>query len=97
MKITWPLRMRGHSTAMGSFTLMIMSASFQTSSAVLRILAPTATYCSSLKLLPSPAPFSMNTVWPADTSASAPAGTSETRFSFVLISFGMPMPRVCAR
>ena len=27
----------------------------------------------------------------AATSASAPAGTSDTRFSFVLISFGIPM------
>jgi hypothetical protein len=31
------------------------------------------------------------TVCPADTKASAPAGTSETRFSLVLISFGMPI------
>ena len=37
-----PFRIRGHSTAIGSLTFMIMSALAQTASAVGRICAPTA-------------------------------------------------------
>src|SRR5690348_4773085 len=91
VKIVWPLRIRGHSGAIGSLTFMMMSAAFHTASASGAMRAPAFTYRSSQKPLPSPAPFSMCTVWPAATSASAPAGTSATRFSLVLISFGTPM------
>ncbi len=83
--------MRGHSTSIGSFTFMIISARCHTSSAVARICAPAATYVSSANPLPMPAPCSSSTVCPWLTSASAPAGASATRFSFVLISFGTPM------
>jgi hypothetical protein len=83
--------MRGYSTAMGSLTFMIISARRQTSSTSSRICAPTAVYWSSVKPLPSPALFSTNTVWPALTRASAPAGTRAMRFSLVLISFGTPI------
>src|SRR5688572_20392021 len=41
--------------------------------------------------LPSPAPFSTRTVWPARTSASTPAGTIATRYSSALISRGIPI------
>src|SRR5215218_2511602 len=82
--------MRGYSTAIGSFTFMIISARAHTSSTG-RSCAPTDEYCSSSKPLPSPPPCSTSTVWPACTSASAPAGTSAMRFSLVLISFGTPM------
>ena len=40
--MTNPGRIRGHSTAIGSFTLMIMSACAQTASAVAPIVAPAA-------------------------------------------------------
>jgi hypothetical protein len=91
VKMVCPFSMRGHSTAIGSFTLMIMSAPFHVASAFGAIFAPTAVYCSSVNELPMPAPVSTITSCPAATSASAPAGTSETRFSFVLISFGIPI------
>src|SRR3954471_9750296 len=83
--------MRGHSGLIGSFTFMIMSASRQTASASAPIFAPTDVYAESGNPLPSPAPFSIMTLCPAPTSASAPAGTSATRFSLVLISFGTPI------
>ena len=70
---------------------MIISDCFHTSSALARIFAPTAVYASSGKPLPRPPPRSMNTVCPAVTSASAPAGTRAMRFSFVLISLGTPI------
>src|SRR5215207_2586487 len=69
---------------------MIISARAHTSSTG-RSCAPTAAYCSSSKPLPRPPPCSTSTVWPACTSASAPAGTRAMRFSLVLISFGTPM------
>src|SRR6185312_10888329 len=91
VKIVCPFRIRFHSTSIGSFTFIIMSACFQTESASGAIDAPAFTYRSSAKPLPSPADFSTSTVWPLATRDSAPAGTSATRFSFVLISFGTPM------
>src|SRR5512134_3963978 len=89
--MSWPCFIRGHSTAIGSFTLKIISALAHTSSAVGRIVAPAATYAESGNPLPSPAPCSTCTVCPCPTSDSTPAGTSATRFSLVLISFGTPM------
>src|SRR5690242_15417685 len=91
VKIVCPRFMRGHSTLIGSFTLRIMSASFHVASASGAIVPPAFTYSSSGKPLPSPAPFSIRTVCPSATNASQPAGTSATRFSFVLISFGTPI------
>src|SRR5688572_29931855 len=82
--------MRGYSTAIGSFTFMIISARAHTSSTG-RSSAPTDEYCSSSKPLPSPPPCSTSTVWPASTTASAPAGPGAMRSSLVLISFGTPM------
>src|ERR1700694_474334 len=70
---------------------MIISASRHTASASGPILAPTDAYAETGKPLPSPAPFSIITVWPPEISDSAPAGTSATRFSFVFISFGTPI------
>src|SRR5688572_10470560 len=83
--------MCGHSAAIGSFTFMIMSASFHTAAALGAMVAPTAAYSSSGKPLPSPAPCSTVTLCPAAIIASAPAGTSATRFSLTLISFGTPI------
>ena len=84
--------MRGHSTAIGSFTFMIISACCpHLVGAWAGSWRPTAVYASSGKPLPSPPPCSTNTVCPAPTSASAPAGTRAMRFSLVLISFGTPM------
>src|SRR5687767_9101734 len=70
---------------------MIMSARFHTSAAVSAICAPKRVYVSSSNPLPAPAFFSISTVCPACFNASAPPGTSATRFSLVLISFGTPM------
>jgi hypothetical protein len=91
VKIVWPFRIRGHSTLMGSFTLMIISAAAHTSSAVGRICAPTAVYCASSKPAAEAGALLHIHLWPAATSASAPAGTRAMRFSLVLISFGMPI------
>src|SRR5467141_2940746 len=82
--------MRGHSGSIGSFTFKISSALDHTASADGAISAPTDRYASSLKPEPRPAPCSTSTVWPSLTSDSAPAGTSATRCSAVLISFGTP-------
>src|SRR5712671_48815 len=82
--------MRPHSGSIGSFTFRISSALDHTASAEGAISAPTERYASSLKPDPSPAPCSISTVWPSLTSDSAPAGTSATRCSAVLISFGTP-------
>src|SRR5689334_13031328 len=68
-----------------------MSARPNTSSAVPRIEAPAASYCSSGMPEPAPASCSTTTRWPAAVSARTPAGTSPTRFSLSLISRGRPM------
>src|SRR5678816_3236303 len=91
VKTNWPERMCCHSRSIGSFTFMIISLSRQTAAASGAILAPTAVNTSSEKPLPNPAPVSTRTECPAAISASAPAGTSAIRFSFVLISFGTPI------
>ena len=85
-----------YSTSMGSLTFMIISARAHTSSTSCRV-APTASYCSSVKPLPRPPPRSTITWWPDCTSASAPAGTRAMRFSLVFISFGTPISIVCTR
>src|SRR5690242_15273314 len=96
---TWPLRMHGHSDSIGSLTLTTISALAHTSAAVGTSVAPTARYASSGKPDPAPAPSSTSTVCPSPRSDSAPAGTSATRFSAVLISLGTPTimraPRRC--
>src|SRR5204862_8250851 len=85
----------GHSGSIGSFTFRIISAFAHTASAEGTICAPTARYASSLNPEPSPAPCSTSTVWLSLASDSAPAGTSATRFSAVLISFGTPTITLC--
>jgi hypothetical protein len=62
VKMVCPFRIRFHSTSIGSFTFMIMSACFQTASAFGAIDAPAFVYRSSAKPLPSPADFSTSTV-----------------------------------
>src|SRR3989338_145393 len=89
--MTWPGRMRGHSGSIGSFTFTIRSALAQTVAASGAICAPAARYSASPKPLPCPAPVSTMTAWPSAASVAAPEGTSATRFSLVLISFGMPI------
>ena len=50
--------MRGYSTGIGSFTFMIISARCPDLVGLVEDLAPAGAYCSSVKPLPSPAPFS---------------------------------------
>ena len=84
--------MCGHSRSIGSFTFMIMSAVAPHGRGVGRDRrADGRVVLVAESRCPSPAPVSMSTEWPAATSASAPAGTSAMRFSFVLISFGTPI------
>src|SRR5262245_3585250 len=83
--------MRGYSSASGSFTLMIISARFQTSSADGTRVAPARSYSTSAMPEPAPAPASTSTRCPAVANAFAPAGTKPTRCSRALISFGTPM------
>src|SRR5262245_28240177 len=52
--------------------------------------APAARYSASLKPLPSPAPRSTITAWPAETSGRTPSGTIPTRNSWSLSSRGTP-------
>src|SRR5690606_15764137 len=52
---------------------------------------PRRTYSSSLKPLLMPASFSSQTSWPRLTRSPAAAGTSATRPSRVLVSFGTPI------
>src|SRR6185295_9158052 len=86
-----PSWMRSYSCSSGSFTFTTISALFQTSSGEATRVAPTRWYSVSGTPLPSPAPFSTSTLWPARESAPTPAGTMPTRYSRVLISLGMPM------
>ena len=90
MKRICPARIRPYSSAIGSLTFMIMSAEAQTSSAVGRIVAPAATYSSFVMDDPTPASVSMTTSWPWTTSSRTPAGVMATRYSWFLISLGMP-------
>src|SRR4051794_5108076 len=82
--------MRGYSSAIGSLTLKIISARFQTSSAVGTISAPAALYVSSAMPLPRPAPCCTRTLWPRAVSVRAPAGIMPTRYSRVFTSVGTP-------
>src|SRR6266550_4517037 len=82
--------MHGHSGSIGSFTLTTISALAHTSAAFGTSVPPAARYASSANPDPSPAPCSTSTLCPSPTSDSTPAGTSATRFSAVLISFGTP-------
>src|SRR3989441_9100544 len=82
--------MHGHSGSMGSFTLTTISALVHTSAALGTTVAPAARYASSANPEPIPAPCSTSTLCPSPTSDSTPAGTSATRCSAVLISFGTP-------
>src|SRR3990172_2749014 len=91
VKTIWPGRKCGHSVAIGSFTLMTISACSQISWGQEATVAPTPPYASSVNPLPVPAPVSTKTVCPSPTRTSAPAGTKATRSSFGLISFGTPI------
>src|SRR5438105_4760907 len=89
--------MHGHSGSIGSFTLTTISALAHTSAAFGTSVPPAVRYASSANPDPIPAPCSTSTLCPSPTSDSTPAGTSATRCSAVLISFGtptiMPAPR----
>src|SRR6266566_1321282 len=82
--------MHGHWGSIGSFNLPTISALAHTSAAFGTSVPPAARYASSANPDPSPAPCSTSTLCPSPTSDSTPAGTSATRFSAVLISFGTP-------
>src|SRR5881628_174545 len=82
--------MHDHSGSIGSFTLITISALAHTSAGFGTSVAPAARYASSANPEPRPAPCSTSTLCPSPTSDSAPAGTSATRCSAVLISFGTP-------
>src|SRR4029078_1793989 len=75
---------------MGSLTLTIKSVAANTSSAVPTTRAPAATYSSSGKPQPDPAPACTTTSRPSQTSSTTPSGCTDTRPSFSLISFGTP-------
>src|SRR5439155_346462 len=82
--------MHGHSASIGSFTLTTISAFAHTSAALGTSVPPATLYASSTNPQPTPAPCSTSTLCPSPTSDSTPAGTSATRCSAVLISFGTP-------
>ena len=82
--------MRPYSSASGSLTLSTISAESHTSSTPARE-APAATYRSSGKEEPTPAPRSITTWWPRPTSSRAPAGVNATRYSSGLISVTTPI------
>src|SRR5690242_20713883 len=85
-----PSRRRAYSGSIGSLTFSSNSLCSQTSSTD-TIRTPTRRYESSLNALPSPAPASTATSWPALISSSAPAGVSATRYSSGLISLATPI------
>src|SRR2546430_1013817 len=89
--MVWPSFIRPYSEAIGSFTLTIMSARDQTSAAFSTIFAPAVSYALSGIPLPTPACFSISTVWPRPVSAATPPGTRPTRYSRVFTSVGQPM------
>src|SRR5215211_744933 len=72
------------------------SASPQTSSAVSRMVAPDFSNSRSVMELPSPAPCSTSTRWPASVSSRTPTGVIATRYSWSLSSRGMPTSMVAA-
>ena len=103
MKSTSPSRIRSYSSATGSLTLSTMSTPPSVphaSSAVSTILAPAATYSSSVIDDPTPASFSMTTSWPWATSSCTPISVMATRYSWFLTSLGTPIstgPTLVAR
>ena len=90
MKSVCPERIRWYSSAMGSLTFRISSPVAHTSSAVSRIVAPAATYSSSVIEEPRPASRWTYTSWPCRRSSLTPAGVIATRYSLFLTSLGMP-------
>src|SRR5882757_3716119 len=90
VKSVWSLRRRWYSAAIGSLTFSSRSAADHTSSAVVRMPAPAATYSSSGMDEPLPAPRSTTTWCPLRTSSCTPAGVMATRNSLFLTSRGMP-------
>src|SRR4029450_3608770 len=88
--------MRGNSSAIGSFTFRMRSASPQTSSAEPSTPAPARSNSASRIELPSPAPRSISTRWPPSVSARTPAGVTATRYSWSFSSRGMPTSMVRA-
>src|SRR3990170_3038485 len=59
-------------------------------SALGSISPPAASYSASANPAPMPAPFSITTRWPFDVSSRTVEGTTPTRYSLSLISFGTP-------
>src|SRR2546427_6737250 len=82
--------MHGHSGSMGSFTLTTISALAHTSAALGTSVPPAGGHAPPATPEPTPAPCPTSPLWPSPTSDSTPAGTSATRCSAVLISFGTP-------
>src|SRR5512132_2836027 len=72
------------------------SASPQTSSAVSSTVAPDFSNSWSVMELPSPAPCSTSTRWPASVSSRTPTGVIATLYSWSLSSRGMPTSMVAA-
>jgi hypothetical protein len=75
----------------GALAVPVMAAMAPQAPAASVISAPAAAYCSSASPLPRPAPASTRTVCPRRTRVSTAPGVMDTRFSNVLISFGIPM------
>src|SRR4029077_14173185 len=90
VKSTCPERIRWYSSSIGSLTLRIRSPSPHTSSAVGRIFAPAVVKSSSGIDDPFPAPASMSTWWPPRADSCTPAGVIAPRYSWFLISRGIP-------
>src|SRR5687767_11582791 len=89
VKSTCPSRIRSYSSAIGSLTFRTRSPAAQVSSALGVMVAPAATYSSSLIEEPMPAPVSTNTWWPKLTSSWTPDGVIATRYSWFLTSRGI--------
>ena len=83
--------MRSYSHSSGSFTLTIMSACAQTSSAFAINFAPASAYSASVNPAPSPAPASTSTVCPPFTKAETLSGVSPTRNSWFFSSLVVPI------
>ena len=89
MKSAESFRMRSYSEGWGSLTFKMRSAVPQTSAAELEIWQPALRYESSLYPLPIPAPVWIR-IWLRLVSSLALSGVTDTRFSPVLISLGIP-------
>src|ERR671916_179346 len=88
VKSSCPSRKRSYSSGTGSLTFTIRSAASKTSSAPPTTRAPAASYSSSEKPLPRPAPDSTTTSRSWWTSSTTPSGCMLTRPSWSLISLG---------